>query len=496
MTDGRASRIEARTAATSPPPSAGSPRSSCATPRSSPSAPSPAWPRRADTTGATVVRLATRLGFRGFSELQAAVQDGIGQRLRPAAERIRAEHERRRRVSRTLRAELDNVQRTLAGVDPEAVRPGRRPAGRPPPATSSSWRGDAESGVGAMLDRRPGPAAGRRRSQVSGSDVRGRPAAGRRAAPATVVVAVDLRRYERWVVDHVPGRWRPGATVVAVTDSPLSPLAAEADGRLHRGGRGRRPVRQPRRHPGPRQRPGHRGGRPAAAQRHRRLDAVEAAWRAAARRSSTGTLSREPGARDAGPRSAVRGEWRRAASRGDERSDARRRSGMVASADHLASSAGVGAPAGRRQRGRRRGGRGRRPGRHRPSTMCGMGGDLFALVHVPGEPPAALCAAGRAGSGADADRPGPRASTGCPSPATSARSPCPGCVDGWLALHRPLRPAAARPGARGGHHLRRHRVPGLPPAGRSGATDPRGRRRRRLPGAGHGRRGPAAGRAR
>src|SRR5215207_4058395 len=33
--------------------------------------------------------------------------------------------------------------------------------------------------------------------------------------------------------------------------------------------------------------------------------------------------------------------------------------------------------------------------------MCGMGGDLFALVHRPGMAPDALCAAGRAGSGSD-----------------------------------------------------------------------------------------------
>src|SRR5688500_14489527 len=37
--------------------------------------------------------------------------------------------------------------------------------------------------------------------------------------------------------------------------------------------------------------------------------------------------------------------------------------------------------------------------------VCGMGGDLFALVHdgTPG-PPTALNASGRAGSGADPDR--------------------------------------------------------------------------------------------
>ncbi|MDQ1375112.1 MAG: gamma-glutamyltranspeptidase / glutathione hydrolase, partial [Actinomycetota bacterium] len=36
--------------------------------------------------------------------------------------------------------------------------------------------------------------------------------------------------------------------------------------------------------------------------------------------------------------------------------------------------------------------------------MCGMGGDLFALVHTGDRSPQALNASGRAGSGADAER--------------------------------------------------------------------------------------------
>lgn len=36
--------------------------------------------------------------------------------------------------------------------------------------------------------------------------------------------------------------------------------------------------------------------------------------------------------------------------------------------------------------------------------MCGMGGDLWALVYLPGEEPLCLNASGRAGSGADAAR--------------------------------------------------------------------------------------------
>ncbi len=68
-----------------------------------------------------------------------------------------------------------------------------------------------------------------------------------------------------------------------------------------------------------------------------------------------------------------------------------------------------------------------------PDT-CGPGGDLFALVHRPGDPsPAALNASGRAGSGADADALRHAGYTGIPlrHPATVT---VPGCVDGWEAL--------------------------------------------------------------
>jgi DNA-binding MurR/RpiR family transcriptional regulator len=198
---------------------------------------------QAGTSGASVVRLSTRLGYPGYSALQAAVQDTIGQRLRPAVERIRdmppapparaavaaGEVSRGGRgsdvLSRTLRAEVDNVHRTLEGVAPDAFA--RAVAlladpGRPVRVVA----GEAEAGVGAML----AAALGLVRegvAQVGGSDVAvARQLAG--AGAETVVVAIDLRRYERWVVEHVTRAVDAGAALVAVTDSLLSPLAAPA----------------------------------------------------------------------------------------------------------------------------------------------------------------------------------------------------------------------------------------------------------------------------
>jgi DNA-binding MurR/RpiR family transcriptional regulator len=179
----------------------------------------------AGTSGASVVRLATRLRFAGFGGLQASVRAAIGQQLRPAAERIRSERGSDV-VTRTLRAEVDNVQRTLSAVDARSFNAAvrlladtRRPV--------FVIAGDAETGVGAMFVTalslvRPEV------TQVSGSDV----AVARQLAACgegSVVVAIDLRRYERWVVDHVARAVAAGATAVAVTDSLLSPLAARAE---------------------------------------------------------------------------------------------------------------------------------------------------------------------------------------------------------------------------------------------------------------------------
>jgi gamma-glutamyltranspeptidase/glutathione hydrolase len=110
-------------------------------------------------------------------------------------------------------------------------------------------------------------------------------------------------------------------------------------------------------------------------------------------------------------------------------------SGMVATADHLASSAGVAAL--------RAGGSAADAAVAAGAVLavtnqhqCGMGGDLFALVHRPGEPVASLCAAGRAGSGADALQARVEGLDRLPAHGDVRAVTVPGCVDGWVELHR------------------------------------------------------------
>lgn len=109
-------------------------------------------------------------------------------------------------------------------------------------------------------------------------------------------------------------------------------------------------------------------------------------------------------------------------------------SGMVCSVDHLASSAGVALL--------RAGGSAVDAAVAASAVlavttphMCGMGGDLWALVHDGTGPPAALDASGHAGSGADPERLRAEGHRTMPFEGDVRSVPVPGCVDGWVALH-------------------------------------------------------------
>ncbi|MBV9663052.1 MAG: gamma-glutamyltransferase, partial [Actinobacteria bacterium] len=67
--------------------------------------------------------------------------------------------------------------------------------------------------------------------------------------------------------------------------------------------------------------------------------------------------------------------------------------------------------------------------------MCGMGGDLFALVHDGAGVPTALNASGRAGAGADPERLRADGHRVMPRRGDIRAVPVPGCVDCWLTLH-------------------------------------------------------------
>jgi gamma-glutamyltranspeptidase / glutathione hydrolase len=66
--------------------------------------------------------------------------------------------------------------------------------------------------------------------------------------------------------------------------------------------------------------------------------------------------------------------------------------------------------------------------------LCGMGGDLFALIHTP-DGVVALNSSGRSGSGADAAALRAEGQTDMPFRHDVRSVTVPGCIDGWVTLH-------------------------------------------------------------
>jgi DNA-binding MurR/RpiR family transcriptional regulator len=174
---------------------------------------------------ATVVRFAAKLDFDGFSALQASVQRDLAHQLRPAAERIR-ELAGDTPIDRHRSAELSNVTATLDAVQPAALE-----AVVALLADTSRCvlvlAGDAERGVAMQFATdlgalRPGVEV------LGGTDVTVRRQLAL-AGPRATVVVVDLRRYERWLLDAFDQARAAGHTIVALSDGVLSPLAMGAD---------------------------------------------------------------------------------------------------------------------------------------------------------------------------------------------------------------------------------------------------------------------------
>jgi DNA-binding MurR/RpiR family transcriptional regulator len=182
---------------------------------------------RSGTSGPTVVRVARKLGYSGFKELQAAVQAEVGSGLAPAVERIRRPPDTGDDpLSQALVEEAANVESTLSAVDRRAYTTAVRLLGERR-RRIVVIAGDAERGVAAtfaeqLSQLRDGV------SFVEGAAPRVAATVAVASAPGVTVVAVDVRRYDAWLLDAVAVLRAGGADVVAVTDGPLSPLTEDA----------------------------------------------------------------------------------------------------------------------------------------------------------------------------------------------------------------------------------------------------------------------------
>ncbi len=177
---------------------------------------------------ATVVRFAVKLGYDGYSELQASIRRDLAGQLRPAVERIRDQPATGgpALLARHLAMEISNVHATLEAVDPATLEGAvalLAASARPVLVLSGvASRGVAMQFVGDLEQLRPACRL------LDGNPIDIVRTLALVGAEATVVV-LDLRRYERWLIDAQREARSNGAAVISITDSVLSPLARAAD---------------------------------------------------------------------------------------------------------------------------------------------------------------------------------------------------------------------------------------------------------------------------
>jgi DNA-binding MurR/RpiR family transcriptional regulator len=174
-----------------------------------------------------VLRLAARLDHDGFAGLQDEVRNELVARLPPAAARIRQRPgsdllgEVQAADEHNLGVSLEVEPETVAAVVDLLADPDREVA----VLAADSWVGVGTLFAGHLSQLRDGV-------RVLDGPV---PRIARQVAmlgPDDVVVALDVRRYERWVLDAARQAVASGVALVSVSDGPTSPIAGEATHRF------------------------------------------------------------------------------------------------------------------------------------------------------------------------------------------------------------------------------------------------------------------------
>lgn len=183
--------------------------------------------RAAGTSGTSVVRLASKLGFSGFADMKDAIQEELSLRLAPASDRVGA-HPPADLSARVASTDVENVVRSLESAEASLgtvvgmLSDERRPVHVVP--------GAACRAVGvALVDQLSQLRDGVTLHYGPPTEV-ARELAG--ISNGAVVVVLDTRRYERWVIEAAGQARSSGASVVAVTDTPLSPLVPGSEAHL------------------------------------------------------------------------------------------------------------------------------------------------------------------------------------------------------------------------------------------------------------------------
>jgi DNA-binding MurR/RpiR family transcriptional regulator len=172
--------------------------------------------KQARTSGPSVVRFAAKLGFDGYSQLQAAVRAGVSEQLSTPVQRIRTGNSRA-----PVRQSIEDA---VAAVF-QALNPDRLTSLAIPVAKARHvWVLSGETSLAGAHTLVSGLSMLRPGVHLAQEHSIGRDLCGARAGDAAVVI--DFPRYRRVPMLAARELADAGVDLVAITDGPLSPLVS------------------------------------------------------------------------------------------------------------------------------------------------------------------------------------------------------------------------------------------------------------------------------
>lgn len=172
---------------------------------------------RVGTSRPSIVRFATKLGFEGYSALQVEVRAGLSQRLSRPSQRIRQQVDQAAPARSTLEVALAAVFETLDEAKALALATPIARANHLWILSGETSRAGAHAFHSGMTMIRPNVRLVEEHSM--GRDLSS-------AVPGDVAVIFDFARYRRQAITGARLLAEQGVELVAITDGPLSPLAA------------------------------------------------------------------------------------------------------------------------------------------------------------------------------------------------------------------------------------------------------------------------------
>jgi DNA-binding MurR/RpiR family transcriptional regulator len=175
---------------------------------------------RVGTSRPTIVRFANKLGFDGYTQLQRHVRSDLSHRLARPSERIRHEEGKAPPAKVAINNAISSVFEAIDGERLAVLA-------KPVVSAEKVWILSGETSRAGALSLYSGlsmvrPGVTLLEDRTFGTDICD-------ASPGDAAVVMDFFRYRRQVTEAARVLADSGAAIVAITDSPLSPLVELTD---------------------------------------------------------------------------------------------------------------------------------------------------------------------------------------------------------------------------------------------------------------------------